>query len=115
MTLLISPAPWSMSGARHRLGELPSVHQINDANGIAFAFVSYSGRTREEHLMSLSDGRLIAAAPDLHAALLDALSGLAYIRTRYGRLEGVGWDRTERTGNDALSRVAGFSVRETRL
>jgi hypothetical protein len=25
----------------------------------------------------------------------DAVAGLAYIRERYGRLEGVGWDRVE--------------------
>jgi hypothetical protein len=33
----------------------------------------------------------------LEAAYADAISALHYIRLRYGDLDGVGWDRLERT------------------
>lgn len=45
-------------------------------------------------------------APDLakvRAALADAQSGLDYVRSRYGSLDGVGFDRCEKNTADALA------------
>lgn len=44
----------------------------------------------------------------LAEALKDAMSGLRYIRERYGELDGVGWQRVEDEGSAAL-REAGVT------
>lgn len=51
------------------------------------------------------NSRLIAAAPDLAAALTDMLAGWRYIREHHGDLYGVGWDRCEKAAVAALESV----------
>jgi hypothetical protein len=40
-----------------------------------------------------ADARLIVRAVNAYDTFLDALSALRYIEERYGRLDGVGWER----------------------
>jgi len=54
-----------------------------------------------------SDARLIAAAPDLLAALRDLLSGWMYIREVHGDLYGVGWDRAQEKALAAIAKAGG--------
>ncbi|WP_025091487.1 hypothetical protein [Brucella intermedia] len=41
----------------------------------------------------------------LYEALGDALSGLRYVRERYGSLSGVGFDRVDKKGQAALDKA----------
>lgn len=58
-----TPGPWQMSGARQR--ETLYGHGVGPDGGTLIAMVPYSDFTPEEHIASLADARLIAAAPDL--------------------------------------------------
>lgn len=53
------------------------------------------------------NGHLIAAAPDLYAALTDMMAGWAYIREQHGDLSGVGWERCQQAASDALAKARG--------
>jgi hypothetical protein len=55
-----------------------------------------------------SDARLIAAAPELLAALRDLLSGWMYIREIHGDLYGVGWDRAQEKALAAIAKSEGL-------
>ena len=60
--------------------------------------------------IKLSDHESVATLLDVHEALVqsrvalkDMLSGWKYIRTQYGDLYGVGWDRAEEKATAALA------------
>ena len=55
----------------------------------------------------LAEDRLIAAAPELLAALRDLLSGWMYIREVHGDLYGVGWDRSQEKALAAIAKAEG--------
>ena len=59
------------------------------------------------HVRRISDAHLIAAAPDLLAALEDMLAGWKYIRESHGDLYGVGWDRAQDKATAAIARARG--------
>lgn len=54
-----------------------------------------------------ANARLIAAAPDLLAALKDMASGWRYIRRVHGNLSGVGWDRAQSAAEAAIAAAEG--------
>tara|TARA_R110000868_G_C10374885_1_gene718775 strand:+ start:335 stop:511 length:177 start_codon:yes stop_codon:yes gene_type:complete len=55
----------------------------------------------------LANARLIAAAPELLAALEDMLNGWRYIRSTHGDLYGVGWDRAQEKAEAAIAKADG--------
>lgn len=55
--------------------------------------------------LPIEDAALISAAPDMRDALKDMLSGWRYLRTYYGNLAGVGWDRCETSATAALAKA----------
>lgn len=57
--------------------------------------------------ISKNDVALIAAAPDMLAALEDILSGWLYIRQVHGDLSGVGWDRAQEKAESAIRKARG--------
>jgi hypothetical protein len=63
-----TPGPWSVSGVRTRLDGHP-VLQIYGPDDKVYACVFYSDRLPGEHATSHADARLIAAAPEMLAAL----------------------------------------------
>jgi hypothetical protein len=62
-----TPGPWQVSGVRQRGGDWYG-HPVGP-DGFNIALVAYSDRKPGEHVTSLADARLIAAAPDLLEAL----------------------------------------------
>jgi hypothetical protein len=54
-----------------------------------------------------ANARLIAAAPDLLAALKDMHAGWLYIRSTHGDLYGVGWDRAQGKAEAAIAKAEG--------
>lgn len=54
-----------------------------------------------------ADARLIAAAPDLLAALKDMREGWRYIREHHRYLYGVVWDRAEQAADAAIAKAEG--------
>lgn len=64
-----TPGPWTVSGVRTRESGEP-VLQICAADGKCYAMVFYSDKTPAEHRAAYADARLIAAAPELLAALI---------------------------------------------
>lgn len=62
-----TPGPWRISSVRTRESGEP-VLQIC-ADGKCYAMVFYSDKTPAQHAASYADARLIAAAPDMLAAL----------------------------------------------
>lgn len=67
-----TPGPWTMSGGRSRITDTKTTFHFVGPDKIWIAAVPYSDKTTEEHLASLADARLIAAAPDLYEALKEA-------------------------------------------
>lgn len=63
-----TPGPWSVSGVRTRASVVP-VLQISGPDDKVYAWVLYSDLTMKDHITSHADARLIAAAPDMLAAL----------------------------------------------
>lgn len=63
-----TPGPWSVSGIRTRSDGQPFL-QILGPDDNVYALVFYSDRTTKDHTTSHADARLIAAAPELLAAL----------------------------------------------
>ncbi|MEM7485826.1 MAG: hypothetical protein AAF348_11520 [Bacteroidota bacterium] len=55
-----------------------------------------------------ANAQLILAAPELLEALKDSNSALEYIKSRYGKLDGVGWDRLEKNNRSALNKALGI-------
>ena len=86
MTAKHTPGPWQVSGGRSRLETYG--HTIGP-DGFSIACVFYSDQTNAEHIASLADARLIAAAPDLLEAMKEAKNGLRYWepQTAYGASE----------------------------
>lgn len=66
---LTAKAPWYVSGARTRHNAMPVLQIISEPTGEVLALVPYSDRTPKAHAECYADARLIAAAPDLLAAL----------------------------------------------
>ena len=79
-----TPGPWHVSGGRNR----PDIygHMVGpDKFGIAC--VAYSDRTDADHIASLADARLIAAAPDMLAEIERLRTQLEAERARVVELE----------------------------
>lgn len=72
-----TPGPWFVAGARHRMdgSEWHSVNRYDEAKkqDLNIACVGYDPRTGE----GFADARLIAAAPEMYEALLQAQGVLA--------------------------------------
>ncbi len=66
---LRAPPPWFVSGTRTRHNAMPVLQIISEPTGEVLALVPYSDRTPKAHAECYADARLIAAAPDLLAAL----------------------------------------------
>jgi hypothetical protein len=62
-----TPGPWQTSGIRTKIDGQPFLY-VDGQNGIV-ALVPYSDLTPSNHLEAHADQRLIAAAPNLLAAL----------------------------------------------
>lgn len=65
-----TPGPWQMSGGRR--SDVIYGHGIGPDGGLMIAAVPYSDLTPGEHIASLADARLIASAPCLYEALVEA-------------------------------------------
>ena len=73
-----------------------------------FALSRYSAGTLEwaqEFDKALAEFPDPDAVGEYIAALEDALSGLHYIRMRYGDLDGVGWSRVDQSLNAAREKM----------
>lgn len=74
-------------------------------------FVSVGCSSRAEGALGVgvpeANARLIAAAPDMLAALRDCRAGLVYIRASHGELYGVGFDRAIHAADEAIAKVEG--------
>lgn len=64
-----TPGPWQVSGIRERMAGEQWLTVGPDNYKIAY--VIYSDKTPADHVQSHADARLIAAAPDMLAALED--------------------------------------------
>jgi len=69
-----TPGPWATSGMRTKClsfgGHLsPALSVFDVGRNLSVAFIPYSDRTPKDHVQSHADQKLIAAAPDLYAAL----------------------------------------------
>ncbi len=90
-----TPGPWvNDNGLVYGTGMGGASFDIFDAS-------EWNGALEEAH----ANAALIAAAPDLLAALQDALSGWIYIRQSHGDLYGVGWDRVEQSAKKAIAKA----------
>lgn len=70
-----TPGPWQVSGGRSRQDAYG--HTVGP-DGFGIACVFYCDRTTADHIASLADARLMAAAPELLEALKEAKDGLRY-------------------------------------
>ena len=109
-----TPGPWragTEQGLSYHLS--PRIPILRDANGTTYAIgeVSYPttpyGTNGAEQ--RAANARLIAAAPELLAALEDMLGGWRYIRQAHGDLYGVGWDRAQDAAEKAIAKAKGES------
>ena len=81
MTTKHTPGPWQMSGVRSR----QEIHgHMVGPDSFGVACVAYSDRTTADHLASLADARLIAAAPELLEALREALPEIRRLNAAAG-------------------------------
>jgi hypothetical protein len=88
-----TPGPWRYSKAHKDV--------ISMCGGIKKDVICDIGNEENAHL--------IAAAPDLLAALEDMLAGWKYIRESHGDIYGVGWDRAQDNAAAAIARARGES------
>lgn len=95
-----TPGPWR-SWPRNSYGYL----EVRNAMGNLVALV------KGDMAESEANARLIAAAPEMVAALEDMLSGWRYIRAHHGDLYGVGWDRAQEAAEKALARASGAGTK----
>ena len=93
-----TPGPWVAKG-EHERGDIAWV----DAGLLCIAECP----TGEDGQKMLANARLIAAAPELLAALEDMLNGWRYIRSTHGDLYGVGWDRAQEKAEAAIAKADG--------
>ena len=81
-----TPGPWQVSGGRNR----PDIYgHMVGPDGIGIACVAYSDRTNADHVASLADARLIAAAPDLLDALTTERAKVAALEAEVERLRRI--------------------------
>ena len=74
-----TPGPWSVSGIRTHADPDEKYLQIIADDGKksgTFAYVCWSDRTNEDFIASHADARLIAAAPEMLAALKEVFGGM---------------------------------------
>ena len=90
-----TPGPWGVWTVGGKL----TVTDNANVNHLAYVV--------KEQPTALANAHLIAAAPDMFAALEDMLSGWDYIRMEHGDLPGVGWDRCEDAARAALAKARG--------
>jgi len=87
---LTGKAPWYVSGTRTRHNSMPVLQIISEPSGEVLALVPYSDRTPKAHAECYADARLIAAAPDLLAALQSLMPIVEEIHAK--------WDEGMRAG-----------------
>lgn len=97
-----TPGPWNAVKSQPRIYWIDAHEQPCAYGHIATVFEG--GKDPDENA---ANARLIAAAPDLLAALEDMLSGWRYIRETHGDLYGVGWDRAENAARAAIAKARG--------
>lgn len=101
-----TPGPWTHYQGNLR-SEFPT--RINEIHAglkhVVVAWPGFDSSNITERREVTANARLIAAAPDLYAALTDMLAGWRYIRDHHGDLPGVGWDRAEEAARAALIKV----------
>ena len=79
-------------------------HLNHTSSGPEFCeFFTEIDHKKAEKIIARSEA-LRAVADGLSEALVDMRSGWRYIRANYGDLYGVGWDRCEKSSNEALAR-----------
>lgn len=91
-TLEHTPGPWA-----HRNGRIFPAK--NESETIAIV----ARASAADPL--LVNSAILAAAPELLAALKDMLSGWRYIRAFHGDLPGVGWDRAQFAAESAIAKA----------
>lgn len=64
-----TPGPWTTSGIRIKIDRQPYLQVVSEVTDMVVAFVPYSDLRPGEHIQSHADQRVLAAAPDLLAAL----------------------------------------------
>ena len=115
-----TPGPWPIRDAT--VEEDGSIHPRHIVGGSRDLVVMYANERRNTDGTLVSDEmaeavgdvrsktanlRLIAAAPDLLAALRDCRAGLVYIRESHGELYGVGFDRAIHAADEAIAKAEG--------
>jgi hypothetical protein len=95
-----SPLPWALEG-----DEDGRVYVV-DGDGIAIVEV-YEDDLRWNQEAARKVVHRVNLHGELVAALEDMQSGWRYIRQRYGDLDGVGWERCERSATAVLARAKG--------
>jgi hypothetical protein len=102
-----TPGPWFIA---HRDGTdihvcAPDDGSVDDPWNIALVVGACGYPNDPRTGCTEGNARLIAAAPDLYAAMSDMLAGWRYIRKHHGDLYGVGWDRAEKAATAALAKA----------
>jgi hypothetical protein len=87
-----TPGPWIFCG-----------NHVDDSRGLPLVRTAH----RDFNKINFLDMHLIAAAPELLAALQDMLGGWRYIRQFHGDLYGVGWDRAQQAAEAAIAKATG--------
>jgi hypothetical protein len=99
-----TPGPWLIQQGDEWTDGIVTLHGHNeDGTPIYWTVASYN-RQRDE---AKANARLIAAAPELLAALKDIYSGWKYLRETHGDLYGVGWDRSQEKAEAAIAKAEG--------
>ena len=105
-----TPGPWAIETVKRLIGDSKETY---DSLCVTFASPLRAKLICELGADTLPDNpqnaRLIAAAPDLLAALKDILSGWRYIRQDPAHLSiyGVGWDRAQKAAEAAIAKSEG--------
>jgi hypothetical protein len=105
-----TPGPWKVvpfSDPSKTIPHIMATSQSQTGHPIEIAVLWASAVDSPEEC--IANARLIAAAPDLLAAMKDMLSGWRYIRRNHGDLYGVGWDRCENSARAAIAKAGGVS------
>lgn len=74
---LRAKAPWYVSGTRTRHNAMPVLQIVSEPTGEVLALVPYSDRKPLYHAQCYADARLIASAPELLTALIEAEAFIA--------------------------------------
>ena len=96
-----TPGPWGWKEGGVVFGG-PMRHYVNGSAQDQIAMVCHMPPGAGDQS---ANAAIIAAAPDLLAALKDMREGWRYIRQHHGDLYGVGWDRAEKAADAAIAKA----------